>query len=337
MGVTSIEWTDKVWNPVTGCTKVSPGCLNCYAEALDKRFHATWTGGEPHVRWTVAAQRKAEGSVAVLTELENSVGLGQPVAPYRPVAMHFGRLREPERWPQPSRVFVNSMSDLFHEAVPMQFIAQVFGAMLNVKRHRFQVLTKRPKRMLEFMTGYWAGWFQEQGCNWPPENVWLGVSVENQRYADERIPILAQVPAAIRFLSCEPLLGPVDLSRWLRGSASCETCGRPRTVIDEDGCCTMCGADAQIDWGPLSWVIVGGESGPGARPMNLQWARDIVRQCKGSDVPVFAKQLGAKPVTHPPLYPDGIDLALFLKDRKGGDPAEWPEDLRVRQFPQEAA
>ena len=301
---TTIEWTDKTWSPITGCTKVSPGCLNCYAETIAKRFQHDG----PFVPWTVAAQRAARPQEGVPT------GLG-----YQPITLHADRMNAPLHWRKPSRVFVNSVSDLFHEDVPEQFIAQCFGVMLSCPQHTFQVLTKRPERMQAFMTGYWADHFKDvSGFGvWPPPNVWLGVSVENQRYANERIPILAQVPAAVRFLSCEPLLGPVNLGSWIRHYP-----GGPA---------------------PISWCICGGESGPHARPMDLAWARGIVAQCREAGVACFVKQLGAHPYDAMPLF-DWTGQATgnvrqddwLMKSGKGGDMSEWPEDLRIRQFPQEA-
>lgn len=454
--MTSIEWTDATWNPVTGCTKVSPGCAHCYAETFAER----WRGvpGHPYEQ-----------------------GFDLKLWPER--------LSLPLSWKKPRRVFVNSMSDLFHEDVPFEFIDLVFAVMALTPQHTYQVLTKRPERMREYLTkpetrgrvaramdairvpviegeeerpipgypGYWvtnagrvfsarrggertvlrpevgeqghsrvtlqgpngrtrlsvhrlvlevwdgpppsedaqgchlngnaqdnrisnlrwgtqadnwddrtrhgnfrsysklsteevteirrrgaAGesayaiaqdypvsdtqirnilngmqWVTEPGVEWPLPNCWLGTSVELQRWADVRIPELLAVPAAVRFLSCEPLLGPLDLGRYLRESG--------------------------VDW-PwnkfVDWVIVGGESGPGARPFDLAWARSIVSQCRAAGVAVFVKQLGAKPVSlmeqddELPRHGWARNQALKLKSRKGGDMAEWPEDLRVREMPQ---
>ena len=350
---TGIQWTDATWNPVTGCTKVSPGCLHCYAATLDKRFSEAWGRG-PHVPWTVAAQRGA----AIAQDIKRSklaAPLLYPSLPgpdrYSPVTLHPDRLEAPLHWRQPRRVFVNSMSDLFHEAVPDEFVERVFAVMAAAKHHTFQVLTKRPERMLkwfaseplysrsdmvagaawdmkiaEFGVGQKAGHHDPKDCpttgscrrcdkhfkirrvwpGWPLPNVWLGVSVENQRYADERIPLLLQTPAAVRFISAEPLLEPVRLyDEWLTPKLS------------------------------LDWVIVGGESGLGARPMNLDWARSIVRQCGAASVPCFVKQLGAKPV-EPFGWREGL-VRVDLRDPKGGNPEEWPAALRVRAFPQPKA
>jgi protein gp37 len=266
-------------------------------------------------------------------------------------------LDEPLRWRKPQRVFVNSMSDLFHESLPDDAIAQVFATMALAERHTFQVLTKRPERMRTIlgapyqdhppanfwptvgalcedhalnverlspgaMMGFDAWWQGVAAAGYLP-NVWLGVSVEDQATADERIPLLLQTPAAVRFVSYEPALGPVNfrprLGKWI--------CKREH---EHEGAPTCPGG--------LDWVIAGGESGPGARPFDVEWARSTVRQCRAAGVPVFVKQLGAFPVYQKEVgtAKGGSAVPLPLRDRKGGDPAEWPEDLRVREFPRSA-
>ena len=205
---TKIQWTEKTWNPVTGCDKVSPGCANCYAEAMTKRFKHAFPQGFN-------------------------------------VTLHSERLSQPLKWRKPSLVFVNSMSDLFHDRVPLEFIQQIFDVMGKADHHTFQILTKRPQRMLDM----------SPQLIWHP-NIWMGVSVESQKYCD-RVDILRQVPAAIRFLSCEPLLGPLEL-----------------------------------DLTDIHWVIVGGESGTKHRPVKEEWATDIRDQCLNAKVPFFFKQWG---------------------------------------------
>lgn len=261
---TKIEWTDATWNPVTGCTKISPGCAHCYAEVM--------------------ARRQAGRN-------------GYPAdEPFR-VTLRPERLEEPLRWRKPRRIFVCSMADLFHDQVPEKFIAKVFAIMDLARQHTYLVLTKRPERMRSLISDedfqFHVGWFQSQAVRefglpepdrigpWPLGNVWVGVTAEDQRRADERIPLLLQVPAAVRFLSCEPLLGPIQLSDpdshdWLGGGCGC-TFNRP------------CG-----DGYPgLDWVIAGGESGPGARPMSPYWARSLRDQCQvAGGVPFFFKQWG---------------------------------------------
>jgi protein gp37 len=220
MNKSPIEWTNYTWNPVTGCTKVSPGCKHCYAERIYERFHG-----------------------------KNS---------FKHIVCHRDRLTAPLKWKQPSLVFVNSMSDLFHEDVPFEFINAVFSVMSDVDRHTYQVLTKRPERMLEFFD-----WKKHlTGIEWrPSENVWLGVSVEDQFAADLRIPLLGRLKGVNRFLSCEPLLGPLQIGQLLIENY-------------------------------IAWVICGGESGPKARPMHPAWARALRNQCREADIPFFFKQWG---------------------------------------------
>ena len=215
----AIEWTDATWNPITGRAKVSPGCAHCYAETITLRFKR-----------------------------------GGPYLPGKAtIRMHPERLDAPGKWKRRRRVFVNSMSDLFHEEAPFEFIRQVFAAMTSYDRHIYQVLTKRPQRMLDYFK--WAG---VDHC---PEHIWLGVSVENQHWADRRIPLLAETPAAVRFLSVEPLLKEVDLRPYLERA---------------------------------QWVIVGGESGHHARPMKPEWAARIRDDCIAAGVPFFFKQWGGR-------------------------------------------
>jgi protein gp37 len=213
--------------------------------------------------------------------------------------------------------FVNSMSDLFHEDVAWSLIEQVFDTMQAAPQHTFQVLTKRAENMRRFAE-YWAFHHSE-----PLPNVWLGVSVEDQPRADERIPLLLQTPAAVRFISAEPLLGPVDLDPWLY-----------RVRVRPGLACRAYRGEPNEEIVPrLDWVIVGGESGPGARPTQVQWARSIVQQCAAARVPVFVKQLGAHPHGDDGSDRPNVGNLLHLRDRKGGDMAEWPADLRVREFP----
>jgi protein gp37 len=304
MGETKIQWTDETWNPVTGCRKVSPGCKHCYAEGVADRF---WATQYPPVEDRVGTYTSSHGTL--YTDITRP-------RRFTDVQVHPDRLDQPLHWRKPRRVFVNSMSDLFHEDVPDDFIAQVFGVIASQERHTFQVLTKRPERAKKLLGG---AWIQNEALfglpfekRWPLPNVWLGVSVEDQERADERIPLLLETPAAVRFLSCEPLLGPVDLdaiSTWAHAMPS---------------------EPVSIDW-----IIVGGESGAKARPMDLAWARSLVEQGRAAGVPVFVKQLGRRPiVSHHAFDEHGpVTIDLHLRDSHGGDPAEWPEDLRVREFP----
>ena len=266
----TIEWTDATWNPVTGCTKVSAGCDHCYAETFYERFNGP-------------------GSFATVT-------------------CHPDRLTIPLRWRKPRRIFVNSMSDLFHADVPDDFIARVFAVMAASPRHTFQVLTKRHARMRTLLGsddfklavaehaafGADVPRTTDLGSpGWPLRNVWLGVSVEDQRWADIRVPDLLGTPAAVRWISAEPLLGPVDL-RFLpfpRWSGVTRSDGM---VLDAVGKrYGVPGRWMQRGAVGLDWVVVGGESGPGARPMEPDWVRALREQCAEADVPFLFKQWGA--------------------------------------------
>ncbi len=322
---TAIEWTDATWNPVTGCTKVSTGCKNCYAEAAFPR--------------TAAGQTVPDGY-----KQAGFCGKRPVTRPRRftDVRCHPERLDKPLRWRKPRRVFVNSMSDLFHEAVPDKFIDQVFATMALAPRHTFQVLTKRPERMraLLFVSQlriqatterlFYSKRDDEDDPprpKWPLPNVWLGVSCEDQLTADDRIPILLHTPAAKRFVSLEPLLGPIDLTGGKHRRL--DPPPKPRYLVSPRDRKQSLATGASFYLGKpvgLDWVIVGGESGPKARPCDVAWIRSIVEQGKTAGVPYFVKQLGARPV----VFGEGWGE---LSDRKGGNPAEWPEDLRVQEMP----
>lgn len=309
---TGIEWTEATWNPIRGCSRVSEGCRNCYAETVAGRFSGP---GQPY-EGLIAKGGQWNGQVMVVDH----------------------KLNEPCRWSKPRMIFVNSMSDLFHENVPFEYVAAVFAVMASTPRHTYQILTKRPRRMRDFFA-----WLEEKADganeryanserhqagvrarqdlrdqgkasldepspptemlrglydigapivdkhmdhqarqhhlkqlgqhhwrNWPLHNVWLGVSVEDQATADERIPLLLKTPAAVRWISAEPLLGAVDLSHWLGANEL-----------------------RDIDGGPgLDWVVVGGESGTNARPMHPDWPRSIRDQCQAAGVPFLFKQWG---------------------------------------------
>lgn len=235
MTKTSIEWATDVWNPVTGCTKVSEGCRHCYAERVAGRF------------W---GERK-----------------------FTDVRYHEERLDQPLHWKKPRRVFVNSMSDLFHPDVPFHFIHRVWRTAALANQHTFMILTKRPERMIEFMR--WAT-DDDMSIQMWGRNVWLGVSAETQKEAEKRIPLLLQVPAAVRFVSCEPLLGPVRLGEWLPSYDPTQHYA----------------VEMPSEQGKLDWVIAGGESGPGARPCHPDWARGLRDACLASNVPFFFKQWG---------------------------------------------
>lgn len=273
-----IEWTDGTWNPIVGCTRTSPGCQNCYAERFLARFgRVNGHKFEGLSRFTPDGPRWNNRVRLVADELE-----------------------APMRWRIPRRVFVCSVSDLFHEDVPEVWIREVFAAMMACPQHTFQVLTKRAVRMAHVLgsAGWWSGhdsWSQRG------RNIWLGASVEDRERLP-RIDDLRDTPAAVRFLSLEPLLedlGALDL----RG---------------------------------IHWVIAGGESGPGARPCSIAWIRSIVEQCQAAGVACFVKQVGRKPFDWASIGDAGVGIKR-TQDPKGGDPDEWPADLRVREFPNPVA
>lgn len=275
-----ISWTDQTWNPIRGCTRVSPGCENCYAERAALRSPA-YNGlvkidarGRP--AWT--------GEVAFVPEL----------------------LDQPLHWRRPRKIFVNSMSDLFHEKLSDDRVAEIFAVMAASPRHTFQVLTKRAERMCELLVqAPFMGMVAEklhardfhalaENLRWPLPNLWLGVSVEDQRRADERLPLLAAAPAEVKWISAEPLLEQINVRDYVAG---------------------------------LDWIVVGGESGPRARPFRLSWAYDLQYQAALGGASFFLKQLGSKPI-------NVAGEPMALKDWHGKVPEEWPEELREQEFPQ---
>jgi protein gp37 len=384
MGETNIEWTDVTWNPVRGCSRISEGCRYCYAEAFAARFSDTAdrlgapTGATDQPFHGYAERTPAgprwTGKVELIPEM----------------------LAKPLSWRKPRRCFVNSMSDLFYESLSNEQIAAVFGVMAATPHITYQILTKRAARLSE-----WFAWVlrrEEQGRSmfpddepewrihqmlnvsarragasvpphhggpWPLPNVWLGVSVENRQAARDRALHLLDVPAAVHFLSVEPLLEAVDLTRIVLVDPGADPEGLlPGAWLDAlRG--HVIGPDDMLP-NRIDWVIVGGESGHGARPCDVDWIRAIVEQCREAAVPVFVKQVGSKTrgfcdwADHdrfPPkwLDEDGVLPAVSgkrahdlchaagdyhwpcgakLHDKKGGDPAEWPQDLRVREMPE---
>jgi protein gp37 len=248
MGKTKIEWATDSWNPITGCTPVSEGCQNCYARRGAQRLRGRF--GYPEDE-----------------PFRPGNWRGDYVAPSKGYPV----IEDPLHWREPRVVFVCSMGDLFHEDVAFGDQYAVFDAMRVAKQHTFLILTKRPERMEEFVDTW------SLAHDWPLPNVWLGITAENQRRADERIPILLSIPATVHFVSCEPLLGPIDLARWLPRN--------PPLFSDRNQ--GKLGIPYKLDW-----VIVGGETGPNARPMHPDWARLLRDQCKAAGVPFFFKQWG---------------------------------------------
>lgn len=256
---TKIQWTQRTWNPATGCTRISPGCDLCYIVT------------QPPFRM---ARRRFDGE-----------GPGSTTG----VLLHPERLNAPRRWSTPATIFVNSMSDLFHAKIPADYVADVWRVMADTPRHTYQILTKRPERLARVL----ARVHQALGLAEPLPNVWLGTTVESTDYA-RRIDRLRAAPAAVRFVSAEPLIGPLD----------------------------------HLDLTGVDWLIAGGESGPvkrkdgrNARPLDEAWIRSLIDQCRTAGTAPFVKQLGSQ------------WAAVHGGHPKGGDPDIWPADLRVREYP----
>lgn len=381
---TKIEWSDSTWTPIRArvrkdaaeiaqakgytslvqiaakqagrvgaqCERCSYGCDNCYSETFQSRCL-------PHNGTGLPFDRRSRDLVEYFLDEE--------------------MLLQPLKWRKPRKVFVCSQTDLFGEWVPDEWIDRILAVMALCSHLTFQVPTKRANRMERYFApmrpngsfakgeiglayGRPARFFprafnrlplnNETLLPWPLPNVWLGVSVENQEQADKRIPHLLRTPAEVRFLSVEPLLGPVRL-KFMRNV--CHRCNLPEKFTDnprgsfkmgiplmdsarESVWCPSCGFTYE-EVSDIHWVIVGGESGPGARPCNVEHIRSIVRQCTAAEVKCFVKQVGSKAQSHSCrneacTHPDCGMENWHLKDNKGGDPSEWPEDIRVREFPE---
>ena len=280
---TKIEWTDETWNPVTGCSPVSAGCTNCYARRMATRLRGRY---------------------------------GYPQDEPFKVTLHPDRLNQPLHWRKPRMIFVCSMGDLFHKDVSFEYQLSIFGTMQQAEQHTFIILTKRPEQMKELI----GRGDSDTGIDLSDSfNIWLGVSVEDQKMADERIPILLQVPAAVRVVSIEPMLGAIDLHytytpKW----------------TDVHG-----KINSRVLFPPIHWVVCGGETGPGARPMNPGWVRKVRDQCVEAGVPFFLKSNGvwipdmladpAMQETH--QFPDGMMMSRSTKKRADRllDGREWNE------------
>lgn len=343
---TGIKWCDATFNPWIGCQRVSPGCEHCYAET-QANFHTHWTLGAD------GARRRKEGA---------RLPVWGPQAPRRVTSD--SNWKQPMRWNRIAekagvrrRVFCASLADVFEDRRELDGPrARLWSLMEATPSLDWLTLTKRPQHVRTMVP---AGWLSNP---WP-RNVWIGTTCEDQRRAEERLPHLLQIPAAVRFVSAEPLLEAVDFRPWL--PRLCDHCReRPAACLGvyeepandlQYACNTCCGhgnEDGHCDPipGGIDWLIVGGESGPGARPFDVAWARETVRACKAAAVPCFVKQFGAAPFdsninlsdyafgTAFRDIPDGLHrggaaAGLLLRDPKGGDINEFPEDLRVREFP----
>lgn len=305
-----IEWTDHTFNPWIGCTKVSPGCKNCYAETLNKRWRngANWGNGAPRARtsvsnwkqplkWNIDARRQFDS----WKTFRDSLGTSDDKL--------VANGHEPFCRP---RVFCASLADWLDDEVPIEWLADLLKLIHDTPNLDWLLLTKRPQNWFNRITGVllkqnpasnmaaWVAEWRDDRVGHPPLNVWIGTSVEDQARADERIPELLKIPARVRFLSAEPMLEAMDLLPQLARAG-----------------------ETRIDW-----CIVGGESGSGARPFRVEWAKDIIQQCRASNVAPFLKQLGSNIV--------GSEMDKWvtrIKDKKGGNMDEWPAELRVRNFP----
>ncbi|WP_432130567.1 DUF5131 family protein [Streptomyces tendae] len=286
--MTGIEWTEQTWNPTTGCDKISPGCDHCYALTMAKRLK-----GMGQAKYQADGNPKTSGPGFALT-------------------VHPDALDEPYRWKKPRKVFVNSMSDLFHARVPREFLARVFAVMAFTPQHSYQILTKRPERAARILAdSSFAKTVEKAMCDddayatlargglksWPLPNVWIGTSIESDDYT-RRADALRSTPAAVRFISAEPLLGPLP----------------------------------SLDLTGIDWLIIGGESGPGARVLEPWWIDDLIYEARRAGAAPFVKQLGS--VWARDWTVNGKTVAGH-GDTKGGKPEYWPAELRVREYPTE--
>jgi protein gp37 len=291
---TNISWTDETWNPLVGCSCISPGCARCYAATA---------AASPRLQQFPQYQKVKDWDGTV--EFVES------------------QLLKPMSWKKPKRIFVCSMSDLFHENVPDEWIDKVLAIASLCPQHTFQILTKRPERALEYFDNTTVvdtliqtapNYIRHVKARLPLPNTWIGTTVENQAMADKRVSMLLEIPAAVRFLSCEPLLEEINLTFT--------------NYVDDWNNSTDSGCSK------ISWVIVGGESGKGARECHIDWVRSQVLQCQSADVPVFVKQLGSNPVFSESDYPSHFPHHYITG--KGGDLDEFPNDLKIREFPSNA-
>lgn len=314
---TRIPWCDETWNPMTGCTPVSDGCEHCYAKRLAGRNLPVTAcpvchGKGGSLTWEPPSDPDSQ-DIRRFETCPECDGAG-----YFYFEPHFYpiRLGKPLYWKKPRRIFVCSMSDLFHEAFTDHQIGEVLEVMARCPQHTFMLLTKRPERMREYV-------LRHDGA--PLANVWLGVTAENQQRADERIPILLDTPAAVHWVSCEPLLGPVTFSEagWHDYFDGWDT--QEHVSRDEYGDCVL--EPQRLSTYRLEWVVVGGETGPGARPMRPEWALDVWRECKAAGVPFFWKSWGAN---DPWIDPHA--------EQMHDDKADWSDIIRMentREYPDE--
>lgn len=297
---TKISWTEATWNPIIGCARVSEGCRNCYAEVQAKRIALMHPGS------AYEGVLRRDASASLLPMWNGKVTLMPE------------RLDQPIRWKRPRLIFVNSMSDLFHDDVPFDFIDRVFDVIEKASWHTFQLLTKRAKRMLSYLSD------RRRAL---PRNAWLGVSCENQKAANERVPLLLKcrpfAPDNVLWVSAEPLLGPIDFDAIDDGNVMDLRLNALRGYHDAPG--PSLGHH-------LDWIVVGGESGHEARPCRVDWIRNIVDDCRAAGVAVYVKQVGAVAMERALIHGED-DHHWRTRHPKGGDPAEWPMALNVQEYP----
>lgn len=288
--MSNIEWTNKTWNPIIGCSHISPGCDNCYAEKMSCRL-ACMQGQVDNYGHVVKWRHNEDDQHDVKPKSWNG-------------KTHFAesQLNKPLKRKKPTMYFVCSMGDLFHESVPFEWITKVFNVMAFSPQHTFQILTKRVDRMKKYFE---SNHFQNQevrllevdgkDIKWPLENVWIGATVENQSQAYKRVPTLLEIPAKLRFLSCEPLLSQLFIKQYLKPSYSCSKCQSFVGYVDEykgERTCGECESEAIYNHDKIDWVICGGETGSKARPLHPDWVRSLRKQCEVTNTPFFFKQWG---------------------------------------------
>lgn len=327
---TTISWCDHTFNGWEGCTKISPGCKNCYAETRNHRFgNDNWGKGKPRRRTSAANWKqplKWNKHSWICSECGYAMTEGESKG-YRacPTGKHFVQHHR-------ARVFCASLADWLDDEVPIEWLTDLLKLIHDTPNLDWLLLTKRPENFFARTRAAIGHAHGDDGGDaiYCPDNIWLGVSVEDQQRADERIPLLLQIPAKVRFLSVEPMLGPIDLDGTKGSHDGMGLCwdwaGKPTHVPH----CDYRAIGKEPPNGPaIHWCIFGGESGPGARPCNIEWIRDGVRQCRAAGVAPFVKQLGSQPMSN-----RGPQL-IKLRDKKGGDMSEWPKDLQdVREFPE---
>lgn len=295
---TAISWTDATFNPWIGCTKVSAGCANCYAERDDSRRKWTpdgWGKGKPRKRTSASNWRN-------------------------PIKWNAEAAKEGKRL----KVFCASLADIFDLEVPDEWRDDLFNLIGACRHLDWLLLTKRPEKAKEYLTTRRV--FATLSGGWPWSNCWLGVSVEDQKTADERIPILLETPAALRWVSYEPALGPVDFTRLLEDDEA-----ELDALVGLRYSTSQAFAIPPRSISKLDWIIVGGESGANARPFDLEWAHKTIVQCRDARSACFVKQMGSRPIVNgEPTFPN---VAVSFSDWKGADPSEWPKYLRVQEFP----